>query len=223
MRKLVFLFAIAVMGISSAPAAVLYDNTTESADQGVFMNANGSGNWRFNAEAFNTDSLNFNIESVTLRLALSPFGSTTSGTFDVGIWSNDTSGSPANKPLTLVANVATGQTAAQIAPLGGFVTFTPASWIQLNPNQLYWVVLDASNYTGNKQIVSAATTSSAGTGVTSNMMLQRDVANTWSQNFPATGTSHMIMTVTVPEPSTYALGLVATGIMGAVARRRKNA
>ena len=220
MRKLVTLFAIAVIGLSSASAADIYNNLSETADQGVAMNSNGNGNWRFNAEAFNTDTLNFNISSVTLQLGLSAFGSTT-GTFDIGIWSNDTTGSPANKPLTLVSNVATGQTVSQIT--GGAVTFTPASLITLSPNTTYWVVLDASNYTGTKQIISAGTTSSGGTGVTSNMMLQRDIANTWSQNFPNTGTSHMIMAVTVPEPSTYALGLVATGLVGALARRRKSA
>lgn len=219
MRKLVFLFAIAVIGLSSAPAADIYNNLTETVDQGVPMNANGAGNWRFNAEAFNTDSLNFNIQSVTLKLALGAFGTTT-GTFDVSIWSNDTTGSPANRPGSLVANVATGQSASQIAPTGGFLTFTPASLIQLNPNQTYWVVLDASNYTGGRQIFSGGTTSSAGSGVTSNMMLQKDVNNTWSQNFPASGTSHMVMSVTVPEPSTYALGLIATGLVGALSRRR---
>lgn len=222
MRKLVTLFAIAVIGLSSASAADLYNNLSETVDYGVPMNSNGSGNWKYNAEAFNTDTLNYNVSGVSLYLALSNIGSTT-GTFDVEIWSNDTSGSPANKPGAFVASVASGQLVNQITPTGGVVTFTPASWIALTPNQTYWVVLDASNYTGSKQILSAGTSSSAGVGITSNMMLQRDVANTWSQNFPNSGTSHMIMAVAVPEPSTYALGLIATGLVGALARRRKNA
>lgn len=221
-RKTFFTLALLVAGIPSVRAMDLFNNLTESADQGVTMSGNGSGNWKFNAEAFTTTPYYAKnlVSSVTLYLALNSFGST-GGTFDVAIYSNDTSGSPANKPGTLVANVATGQTASQIIPTSGaFVTFTPASVISLSDNTTYWVVLDASNYTGSKQIISAGTDSSAGLGVTTNNMLQKDNVGTWSDNFPPGGPSHMIMKV-VPEPSTYALGGIATSTLGLMARRRR--
>lgn len=219
-RKTLFTLALLLAGVTSTQAMDLYNNLSENADDTVNMNAT---NWKFNAEAFNSaaDTANSVVRSVTLYLSLFPVG-VTAGTFDVAIYSNDTSGTVPNQPGVLFANVATNQSASVITNTSGtFVTFTPGSPISLTANTTYWVVLDATNYTGSKQILSNATYSSSGFRVTTNNMLQKSNAVTsWSDNFPVGGPSHMIMKV-VPEPSTYALGGIATSVLGLMTRRRR--
>lgn len=221
-QRLVLIFSTIVIGVPSAHAVDLFNNLSQTPSEQVQLTTSaGAGNWQYNAEAFTTDSLNLQLTGVTLKLGLGALGSTT-GSFDVAIWSNNTSGSPANSPGNLVATVATGTALDVFSSSTGLLTFTPTSLIQLSPNQTYWVVLNASSYTGTRQIVSFGTTSSAGVSVTSNMMLQSLNGIGWSQNSPSTGTSHMLMQVTaVPEPSTYILGCIATGLTGVLIRRRR--
>jgi hypothetical protein len=99
--------------------------------------------------------------------------------------------------------------------------FTPSTTVTLTNGATYWMVLNATTYTGSKQIQSLATDSPGGTGVSATtFMNQRDALNLWGTNF---GTSHMSMKITtVPEPSTYALAALATGTMWVVRRRRQS-
>ena len=43
----------------------------------------------------------------------------------------------------------------------------------------------------------------------------------WTWGSGATAGSAQLVISSVPEPSTYALGAIATGVMAAIARRRK--
>lgn len=218
LRSLATLLMIGSIGLCSvSQAAVIYDNLTESLDQNVFMNANGGANWSLNAEAFLMPAIgNPQLSDVTLSMALSATGSTT-GTYSVEIWSN----SGANQPNLKLFDVATSQTVVGLSGNPIQKVFTPASTITLTNGTSYWLVLNATTYTGSKQIQSLGTDSSGGTGVSATtFMNQRDSQNLWGTNF---GTSHLSMKITtVPEPSTYALAALASGTMWVVRRRRQS-
>jgi hypothetical protein len=218
LRGLATLIMIGSIGLCSvSQAAVIYDNLTENLDQNVLMNSNGGANWSLNAEAFLMPSTgNPVLSNVTLTMALAATGSTT-GTYSVEIWSN----SGANQPNIKLFDVATSQTVVGLSGNPTQKVYTPTSTITLTNGTNYWLVLNATSYTGSKQIQSLATDSSGGTGVSATTyMNQRDAQNLWGTNF---GTSHMSMKITtVPEPSTYALAALGSGTMWVVRRRRQS-
>ena len=218
LRGLATLIMIGSIGLCSvSQASVIFDNLTESLDQNVLMNSNGGANWSLNAEAFLVPATGIQqLSDVTLTMALAATGSTT-GTYSVEIWSN----SGGNQPNIKVFDVATAQTVAGLNGTPAQNIFTPSTTVTLTNGSTYWLVLNATTYTGNKQIQSLGTDSSGGTGVSANtFMNQRDAANLWGTNF---GTSHLSMKITtVPEPSTYALAALATGTMWVVRRRRQS-
>ena len=218
LRGLATLIMIGSIGLCSvSQASVIFDNLTESLDKNVFMNANGSGNWSLNAEAFLVPSTGIQqLSDVTLTMALAATGSTT-GTYSVEIWSN----SVTNQPNIKVFDVATLQTVTGLSGNPVQKIFTPSTSVTLVNGTTYWLVLNATTYTGSKQIQSLATDSSGGTGVSATtFMNQRDSSTLWGTNF---GTSHLSMKITtVPEPSTYALAALATGTMWVVRRRRQS-
>jgi hypothetical protein len=218
LRGLATLIMIGSIGLCSvSQASVIFDNLSENLDQGVSMNANGGANWSLNAEAFLVPITgNSQLSDVTLSLALASVGSTT-GTYSIEIWSN----SGINQPNIKMFDVATSQTVAGLSTTPSQKVFTPTSTITLTNGTTYWLVLNATTYTGSKQIQSLGTDSSAGTGVSAtNFMNQRDAQNLWGTNF---GASHMSMKITtVPEPSTYALAALGSGTMWVVRRRRQS-
>ena len=218
LRGLATLIMIGSIGLCSvSQASVIYDNLTENLDQQVAMNSNGGANWSLNAEAFLVPASGTQVLSdVTLTMALASVGST-GGTYSVEIWSN----SVGNQPNIKVFDVATLQTVTGLTTTPAQKIFTPSTTVTLTNGATYWMVLNATTYTGSKQIQSLATDSSGGTGVSATtFMNQRDALNLWGTNF---GTSHMSMKITtVPEPSTYALAALATGTMWVVRRRRQS-
>ena len=208
--------ALMVLGLCGAAqnsrAVDVFNNLSQNYDVSVTMNANGSGNWSYNAEAFVMSGGNDQLVSATVVLYLNAIGSTT-GTYNVEVWSNTGS-----TPDTKVADIAAGQTVAGLSTTPTQVTFTAASPIQLTAGNTYWLVLDAGSYTGSKAIQAVGTNSSSGVGITSTYMSQKDVSNVWGTNF---GSSHMSASINaVPEPSTWALAALATGTL-AFARRRR--
>ena len=218
LRGLATLIMIGSIGLCSvSQAAVIYDNLTESLDQQVAMNSNGGANWSLNAEAFLVPASGTHVLSdVTLTMALASVGST-GGTYSVEIWSN----SGLNQPNLKLFDVATLQTVTGLTTTPAQKIFTPSTTVTLTNGATYWMVLNATTYTGSKQIQSLATDSPGGTGVSATtFMNQRDALNLWGTNF---GASHLSMKITtVPEPSTYALAALATGTMWVVRRRRQS-
>ena len=218
LRGLATLIMIGSIGLCSvSQASVIFDNLTENLDQNVLMNSNGSGNWSLNAEAFLVPATGIQqLSDVTLTMALAATGST-SGTYSVEIWSN----SGANQPNIKVFDVATLQTVTGLSGNPVQKIFTPSTTVTLVNGTTYWLVLNATTYTGSKQIQSLATDSSGGTGVSATtFMNQRDSSTLWGTNF---STAHLSMKITtVPEPSTYALAALASGTMGVVRRRRQS-
>jgi hypothetical protein len=127
----------------------------------------------------------------------------------------------ANEPGTPLAAFTTTSTVASKQVYSFTGSFT------LSANTSYWIVLSNSNsasierydwYTND-----ASTPPSAinGSGFTYLLSKERDnVGGTWDPaNMP--NLSINLAGTAVPEPSTYALGLIATGVLAAMARRRK--
>lgn len=204
-----------VLVTASARGADLFDNLAEPIDQNVSMNSNTAGNWLYNAESFFTTANDFVLRSIRIKLALAPSGTET-GLLSLEIWSN-TLTNQGNQPSVKVADFSTGITTAGLTTDYSTRTFENPGLV-LNASTRYWLVLNASDYTGTRQIFSAGTNSASGVGITNAFMLQKDT-NAWSRNF---GNSHMVAQITaVPEPSAYVTAALAALAIAAAARRKR--
>lgn len=207
------LMVIGLCTIQKSQAVDVFNNLSQNYDVSVAMDANAGGNWPYNAEAFVPTVGNDQLASATLVLYLNAIGSTT-GTYSVEVWSNSSSA-----PGTKLFDIATGQTVAGLTTTPTQVTYTPASPIQLTAGTTYWLVLDASAYTGTKSIQSVGTNSTSGVGITGTYMSQKDVSNVWGANF---GNSHMNAAINaVPEPSTYALIALSVSMLAFTRKQRR--
>jgi len=216
MRKLVFSMMMVVVGLSSAPAADIFNNILAQQDYLVPMNSNGAGVWQYNAEAFTTPVSTYPLMSTTLVLAASSVGSST-GSFTIELWSDS-----ASAPGSKLADISTGNTISGLGltPTPTNIKFDMASPYALASSTSYWIVVNTSALSGGKQLQVVGTNSANGVGVTANNNMQQGGSPPFTTTFG--NPSHMLMVV-VPEPSTYALGFTAMSVMALVARRRKTA
>ena len=94
--------------------------------------------------------------------------------------------------------------------------------VTLSPSTKYYVVISASGIgSGSQDFLYLGLHSGAG-GVTTGSLGYSESTNSGSSWTAPTDSSYVVGLVTaVPEPSTYALAAIATGLITALARRRK--
>jgi len=168
-------------------------------------------------DAFLTDGQSWRLNSVTLDMSS---GTSGAGFYFVAIYS-DNMGEPGSPLETL-----TGNPDPYIA---GQYTYTAAgAGLLLNPNTKYWVVQGlSSSVSGTGSYKTKYTSNSNETGdwslPASGYQGYLTPGNSWDvldfdyRKFEITATSN----AAVPEPSTWALGLLGSALVAGVARRRR--
>jgi hypothetical protein len=216
-RSSVYPVALLLLLVPEVKAIDLY-NTLSQPTTG----ANAISTYYGMGLSFQTTALEYIIDSVTLKLgndSLTPagYGDITISIFNA-LGGNSTPGSIVGSPIGSVPVSSLTTTRTDFS-------FTGLNRI-LSPSTNYWITITSTNMpsvsTGQYaraaltfDTFGAKTTGSSG-HTTYNM-----TSGTWSApdtNFWVLGS---VSTVAVPEPSTYALAAIATGVMAAVARRRK--
>ena len=204
-----------VLALASSGQAVDLFDTVPAGNRGNLLSIDNAT--RRYAQSFSTTANDYIVDSVSLSLYLglpNPLG-----TFGVEIYGFDTGNSI---PTTLVpgGTVYSGDS----LPLSTSATNVVFSGfnITLAPSTQYYIVLSASLNTSLYWEYTNNATGSGSTGYSSQFYTASlSSGSTW--NLAAvTSTDPMIMKVTaVPEPSTYALAAIATGVMATVASRCK--
>jgi hypothetical protein len=176
-----------------------------------------TGGNQFNrlAQGFTTTSTDFNISSVSV--VIYKFGAGDGGSYEISIWdSNGSGGLPGTQvgSALFTGNVASlGTTPTQVDVNGLSKTLLPST--------SYYLVVSPTSLTGIPPILfSSQTNTTTGTiGFPSNYSFWN--GTNWTG--PSTTTFNLIRVKAsvVPEPSTYALGAIATGAFAFIARRRK--
>jgi len=174
--------------------------------------------------SFKTTATEYIIDSVTLKLANDSFSPAGYGNINISIYNalggNSTPGSIVGSPIGSV-------------PVSSLTTtLTDFSFTGLNrllsPSTNYWITITSTDMPAN------GSGQYARTAVTDNNIGALTAGSLGSTFYDMSGGSWLwsspvnnywvhgsVSTVAVPEPSTYALAAIATGVMAAVARRRK--
>ena len=170
----------------------------------------GSQPNQFQSQGFTVGSTAYVLSRIDLGL-----GSTGTPSPVVSIYSNS-----GTNPGTSLANFTTTSTVANKQ----VYSFTGSYTLSANTN--YWIVLSNTNsasqesyewYTNDAFSPPTAKNSS---GVTYLGTKEKNgTGGTWTDAIPSLSIN--VAGTAVPEPSTYALGLIATGVLAAMARRRK--
>jgi len=190
---------------SLATASDIYNTT--STNVGAVVNNPWSTSFRSNAQKFQTTTDHF-INYVSFLWE----GTGATGTVNVTINADNNS-----SPGTQVASVGS----FSLATLTGNNP-TPISFSSLNINLSastnYWLIFSGSNVTSGASI----RYSSSATGVGGPFVVAEDTGSGWT-TYNNTGFIGQITATNVPEPSTYAVALIGSGLMATVARRRRKA
>jgi len=171
----------------------------------------GSQQNQFNSQGFTVGSTAYALSRIDLGL-----GSTGIPSPVVSIYSDS-----ASNPGTSLATFTTTSTvdSKQVYSFTGSFT--------LSANTSYWIVLSQTNSASTQESYEwysndAFTNPSAsnGSGFTYlGTSEKNNVGGSWSATLGSLSIN--VAGTAVPEPSTYALGLIATGVLAAMARRRK--
>lgn len=168
------------------------------------------------AQGFTTTTTEYTISSVSV--VLFTFSAGTTGSYNISIWDSTGSGGLPG------AQVGSALYNGDVAALGTTATQVDVNGLNklLAPSSSYYLVVAPTSLGGGPPalLVSAQTNSTLGTiGFPSNYSFFN--GTNWTG--PSTSVFNLIrvQATAVPEPSTYALGAIASGVMAYVARRRK--
>lgn len=213
--SLAFALCISCFGSSHAVDMNIYGNlgtvsaTTTSNTVGYLSNAQQN---QFQSQGFTVGSTSYALSSIDLGL-----GSTGGPSPVVSIY-NDSG----NQPGTSLATFTTASTLGtkQIYSFTG--SYTLAASVQ------YWIVVSNANsasqesYEWYSNDTFTTPTAQNSSGVNYLGTKERNgTGGTWANTMQSLSIG--LKGTAVPEPSTYALGLIATGVLAAMARRRKQA
>jgi hypothetical protein len=218
------LFSMTLLAALSAPANALE----------IFGNANFGNSGRqfgsegqFNqlAQGFTMGSTAYDLSAVIIGLN---FGATvpTSSQISVGLFTNG----GGNVPGSLIGSFNTASpTPSFTASTINAYQFNYTGTTTLTASTSYWIVVqnvpasspvfDWYMASGNPSDDPAQQNSSGVTFLGTRGTITGDASN-WTRNLTTNFSNLRFNVVVVPEPSTYALGLAGTLVMGAVARRK---
>lgn len=204
-----------VLGLAgSGQAADLY-NTLPATNRGDdFINA-GTPNLRL-AQSFSTTANDYILSSVTLSMFMGVLNSP--GTFGVELYGFNTNDS---KPTTLVTggSIYSGNSSI-LSTSATDVVFSGLN-ITLVPSTQYYIVINANlNHALFWQYAKYPSGSGSTGYSTQYYTSSSDSGSSWSSSTLSTTYPYIMKITAVPEPSTWALAGLATGVIGFIARHR---
>lgn len=177
------------------------------------------------AQGFTMGTTAYDLSGVRIGLN---FNSTppTSAQINVSLY-ND---SGSNTPGTVIGTFNTGSpTPAFVPSTSGVYDFTYTGTTTLASNTRYWIVVERVPpspvfdwyFATGGGTPNPAAQNSSGVTYLGTLGTVGNAPTSWGTNLDSIASSNLrFNVVVVPEPSTYALGLVGTLVMGAAARRR---
>lgn len=198
---------------SSVKATDLYNTMGQSVDSTQLLK---DSTWT--ALSFMTSATDFTITGVTIPVK-NVIGLTL-GNIQVSLYTGDGSNSRPNTKIgsdlgtTPVSGFSNSAVYQDYAITGLNVT--------LSPSTKYYVVISASGIgSGAQDFLYLGLHSGAGGVTTGSLGFSQSLNSGSSWDAPGNSSSVVGLVTAVPEPSTYALAAIATGLITALARRRK--
>lgn len=219
-RKLVLTLLLALCGVFTANAADINVSTLGAGTGGDTAGSNISGGAdRLLASQFSVGAQSSDITKVTLRLS-----NTGNNNYDLTQLTAYLYSDNSNQPGTQVASFFTTGTLVANSNQDFIGTL-----FTLNANTNYWLVLkssvasDANNSVDWRYTQSSTLAPVSGFNGVINTIAATSANNgsSWTIYTSPNTTFYNYRISNVPEPSTYALGMIATGVLGGLARRRK--
>ena len=217
---------LAVIAALSMQAASAADNGFYSNLPYNFLDAvptapigyvNGSSTNARAAQGFTMGTIAFDLNKVALTLG----GGQNNGTPSFDLYSDN-----AGEPGSLIQNIAYLSSAIPSGP-PTFYAQTNTSTFRLQANTKYWFVISEASGGSGQAAFNWGTSDQgspqqvAGSGVTYlGTLAQANTGGPWTASNSALSIK-LSGTVVVPEPSTYALATIASGLMALIARRRQ--
>lgn len=222
LRTLIAAMAIGVISAPERAAALeVFGNITASGGSGQIVNSGnpiGTDTVQFNkfAQGFTVGTTNRIMTDVILGLG---FASTLPSSVKISLYS-DSSSNPGSEIGVFTNPSFTANTK-------DIYTFNYSGTYTLLANTSYWVVASfdtpmSGSYDwvyNTADTVPAAQNGSGFTGLGARATFN-DAPTVWDNSINDTPWNRASITVVVPEPSTYALGIAGTLVTGAIARRR---
>lgn len=198
-RMLLILTVLTLFTVPGAQAADLANNLSN------FRNGSGEiTNDIFIAQAFTTTATDFIISSVTVAAYKS--NPATTGTLNLFFY--DATGADGRPGALVQASAIASSDLSELGSTPGD-THTWSLNYELDPSTTYYVVLGAESLVGVEGVDWDFTLDSSGVGFPSFYSGSLNSGATWGA--PATPFYMQMQVTTVPEPSTYALGM--TGLL----------
>lgn len=201
----------------SAPAVDLFNTLPATNNTG----SESPAGYRI-GQSFSTTATSYNITSVDIDLSLTT--TTSSGTYKISIYGYNTSN---DNPTTEVS----GSVIYNGAPTNLSTSVQTLNFnglnIALSPSTKYYLMLTNNSVTGGTNGIYWEYTNDASTSAStgySGTFYADDYYNSPNWSTGAAGNSPYIMRIqssTVPEPTTWVLGLIAAGSLLGVARYRR--
>lgn len=200
-------FIILISSAMTAKSAVISDNLTNNQDG---LNFFSPTTWR--AQSFSTTGADFRLTRVQINAFYSGL---TAGTFSLDVYDATGSGTT---PGTFVANVASNVDYTNLTTSLSNIYDANNLNILLNPSTKYFLVVKAGTMTGGSFIWGTTANNTQVVGFPSE---HSDSTNSGSSWGPASLANPQIMKINaVPEPSTYAMGAIASVVLAGFARRK---
>ena len=187
----------------SARAVDIYNNLTQTVNQN--LSANNAYSSALSFQTTSSASVITDLQA-SLKLQAGNTGNTVFSIYDA----TGSGGTPGTK-ITDAGSIANNTLTSSYATYG-----LSGLNISLNPSANYWLVLTTTTSDFIMWTVTSSTTGATGSvGVGT-----KAGPSAWQvlSQYRAIG---VVTAVAVPEPSTYALGAIATGVFALIARRRK--
>ena len=207
------LFLVAVLGLTAAGPARAIDIYNTLAQTSLGVDSISTQYW--DGLSFKTTATDYVVDTVKIPLRNDSFTPASSGNVTISLY--DATGA-SSKPGNIIG------TAIGTVPVSSlttsFQTFTFSSLNRtLSPSTNYYIVIKSTDITSG---VARTDLTNDNTGaITTGSLGYAFYNNSWGSPNASYWVRGSISTVAVPEPTTWALAAIATGVLAAVARRRK--
>lgn len=199
---------VLIVSAMTANAAVISDNLANNQDG---MNFFSPTTWR--AQGFSTTGTDFRLTQVQINAFYSGL---TAGAFSIDVFDSTGAGTT---PGTFVANVASNVDYSNLTTSPSNIYDANNLDILLNPSTKYFLVVKANTMTGGSFIWGTTANNTQVIGFPSEHSDSTNSGSTWGA---ASMANPQIMKINaVPEPSTYAMGAIASLVLAGYARRKR--